>query len=304
LNSQCYFICAPTATGKSSLAIRLAKKIGGKIVNADSMQVYSNLEILTARPSKADHMEVEHLLYGYVNGSERYNVAKWCNDISKVIRQYKKENIPLVIVGGTGMYISSLINGIIDLPSIDETFKKQSYTLLEAIGLENFINKIHTFDSESLKNVSFNDTSRIRRIWEIYYSTGTSLSNWKKKQNKKYIKDFNFKFFLFTPPREKIYQNVNDRFKKMLNNGAIEEVKELLNLKLEQSLPIMRAHGVPEISNFLFKKSSFKECLDKGQQVTRNYVKRQLTWWRSSSLPIDQAFDEFPNDIDENLIKI
>ena len=286
------------------MAIRLAKKIGGKIVNADSMQVYSNLEILTARPSKADHMEVEHLLYGYVNGSERYNVAKWCNDISKVIRQYKKENIPLVIVGGTGMYISSLINGIIDLPSIDETFKKQSYTLLEAIGLENFINKIHTFDSESLKNVSFNDTSRIRRIWEIYYSTGTSLSNWKKKQNKKYIKDFNFKFFLFTPPREKIYQNVNDRFKKMLNNGAIEEVKELLNLKLEQSLPIMRAHGVPEISNFLVKKSSFKECIDKGQQVTRNYVKRQLTWWRSSSLPIDQAFDEFPNDIDENLIKI
>ena len=286
------------------MAIRLAKKIGGKIVNADSMQVYSNLEILTARPSKTDHMEVDHLLYGYVNGSERYNVAKWCNDISKVIRQYKKEKIPLVIVGGTGMYISSLINGIIDLPSIDESFKKQSYTLLEEIGLENFINKIHTFDSESLKNVSFNDTSRIRRIWEIYYSTGTSFSNWKKKQNKEYIKNFNFKFFLFTPPREKIYQNVNDRFKKMLNNGAIEEVKELLNLKLEQSLPIMRAHGVPEISNFLFKKSSFKECIDKGQQVTRNYVKRQLTWWRSSSLPIDQAFDVFPNDIDENLIKI
>ena len=109
---------------------------------------------------------------------------------------------------------------------------------------------------------------------------------------------------MFTPPREKIYQNVNDRFKKMLNNGAIEEVKELLNLKLEKSLPIMRAHGVPEISNFLFKKSSFKECIDKGQQVTRNYVKRQLTWWRSSSLLIDQAFDVFPNDIDENLIKI
>ena len=286
------------------MAIRLAKKIGGKIVNADSMQVYSNLEILTARPSKTDHVEVDHLLYGYVNGSERYNVAKWCSDISKVIRQYKIENIPLVIVGGTGMYISSLINGIIDLPSIDETFKKQSYALLKEIGLENFINKIHTFDSESLKNVSFNDISRIRRIWEIYYSTGTSFSNWKKKQNKKYIKDFKFKFFLFNPPREKIYQNVNDRFKKMLNNGAIEEVKELLNLKLEQSHPIMRAHGVSEISNFLFKKSSFSECIDKGQQVTRNYVKRQLTWWRSSSLPIDQAFDVFPNDIDENLIKI
>ena len=304
MNSSSYFICAPTATGKSSLAIRLAKRIGGKIVNADSMQVYSNLEILTARPTKKDHEEVEHLLYGYVDGSERYNVDKWCNDISHIISKNRKNNTPLIIVGGTGMYIKSLIDGIIDMPSIDESFKKESYFLLEKIGLKNFIKKIKHFDSESLEKISFNDNSRIRRIWEVYNSTGESLSNWRKRKNKKYIDNFNFKILLFTPLRKNIYDNVNYRFKKMLKSGAIEEVEKLLSLNLDESLPVMRAHGVPEISNYLNKKSTLEECTVRGQQVTRNYVKRQLSWWRTSSLPVDQVFDVFPNDIDENLIKI
>ena len=304
MNSSSYFICAPTATGKSSLAIRLAKKIGGKIINADSMQVYSNLEILTARPSKSDHKEVDHLLYGYVNGSERYNVAKWCNDISIIISKNKKENIPSIIVGGTGMYINSLINGIVDIPAISESYKCKSYDLFEKIGLQNFIKEIELFDSVSLQKISLNDSSRIRRIWEVYNSTGISLSDWRKKGNKKYINNFSYRLILFTPIREKIYQNVNNRFKKMINSGAIEEVQELLYLNLDKSLPVMRAHGVPEISNFLNKIYNLDECIDKGQQATRNYVKRQLTWWRSSSLAIDQAFNEFPDDIDENLIKI
>jgi tRNA dimethylallyltransferase len=268
------------------------------------MQVYSNLEILTARPTKKDHEEVEHLLYGYVDGSERYNVDKWCNDISHIISKNRKNNTPLIIVGGTGMYIKSLIDGIIDMPSIDESFKKESYFLLEKIGLKNFIKKIKHFDSESLEKISFNDNSRIRRIWEVYNSTGESLSNWRKRKNKKYIDNFNFKILLFTPLRKNIYDNVNYRFKKMLKSGAIEEVEKLLSLNLDESLPVMRAHGVPEISNYLNKKSTLEECTVRGQQVTRNYVKRQLSWWRTSSLPVDQVFDVFPNDIDENLIKI
>jgi tRNA dimethylallyltransferase len=299
-----YFISGPTAIGKSSLAIRLAKKISGIIVNADSMQVYSNLEILTARPSLDDHNKVVHKLYGYVDGSERYNVAKWCNDISNILDDYKIKNIPVIIVGGTGMYINSLINGIIDLPNIDESYKKKSSSLIKNLGLNKFIEIIKSFDPESLKDISLNDSSRMKRIWEVYNATGISFSNWKKKQNKNYLINLNFKIYLFTPPRQKIYENVNKRFKKMLDMGAIEEVQELNKLKLDKSLPIMRAHGVPEISNYLNEKSSFEDCLIKGQQVTRNYVKRQLTWWRSSGLPIDQVFSDFPNEIDENMIKI
>ena len=299
-----YFITGPTAIGKSSLAIRLAEKINGVIINADSMQVYSNLKILTARPSKMDQDKIKHKLYGYVDGSKRYNVARWCNDILKIINDNKKNKIPSIIVGGTGMYIDSLLNGLINLPIITETYKKQSENLLDDIGLNSFKKIITEFDEEALTNISVNDTTRMRRIWEVYKSTGITLSEWKRNKNKIFIENLSYNILLFTPPRDEIYKNVNIRFNKMIKEGAIDEVKKLISLKLDTSLPVMRAHGVPEISNYLNNKLSIDECIDKGQQVTRNYVKRQLTWWRSSSLRIHQAFKQFPNEIDENMIKI
>ena len=286
------------------MAIRLAKKINGIIINADSMQVYSNLAILTARPKKEDLQIKEHKLYGYVDGAERYNVAKWCNDVIKIINENIKKKIPLIIVGGTGMYINSLLHGIIDIPSIPESLKKDSAILLEKIGIKNFIIMIKEFDHQSLNNISINDTSRIRRIWEVYKSTGFTFSELKKKENKKYINDMKFNIYLINPPREEIYNKVNLRFHKMIKEGAIDEVQNLNKLNLDKSLPIMRAHGVPEISNYLNNSCNINECIDRGQQVTRNYVKRQLTWWRSSTLPIHQVFNQFPNEIDENLIKI
>ena len=298
-----HIIVGPTAIGKSSLAMRLAKKINGKIVNADSMQVYSNLEILTARPTSTDLSKIKHELYGYVDGSERHSVAKWCHDVVKLFNENKK-NTSLIFVGGTGMYIDKLLNGLINIPPIQEKYKKQSEQLLEAIGREKFINLIKTFDTKSLLDISTNDNTRIRRIWEIYSSTGIPFSEWKIKKNKKFLENINYKIYLFTPPREKIYKAVNLRFEKMIKEGALKEVKKLLKLNLDKSLPIMRAHGVPEISSFLSKKTTLDDCIFKGQQVTRNYVKRQLTWWRSSSLEIHQAFNEFPNEIDENLLKI
>ena len=299
-----YFISGPTAIGKSSIALRVAKKINGMVINADSMQIYSNLEILTARPSKKDHDEIEHRLYGYINGSERYNVAKWCKDVVKIIHESNKKQIPLIIVGGTGMYINALLNGIINLPSIPEYYKKESENLLKKEGRENFIKIISEFDSDSLKDISNNDSTRLKRIWEVYKSSGIAFSKWKKNKNKKFINDLFYKIYLFAPPRDRIYLNVNNRFKKMIKEGALQEVKKLCDLKLDPTLPIMRAHGVPEISNYLQNYCTLEECINKGQQVTRNYVKRQLTWWRSSRLPIHIVFDQFPNEIDEKLIII
>ena len=202
------------------------------------------------------------------------------------------------------MYIYTLINGIIDLPNIPENFKKESGELLNNIGLENFIKIIKAFDAEALIDISTKDTTRLRRIWEVYQSTGFTFSDYNKKQNKKFIANGNYHIYFFTPPRELIYQNVNSRFIKMIKIGAIDEVKELGNLNLNKSLPIMKAHGVPEILDYLNNNISLNECIGRGQQNTRNYVKRQLTWWRSASLCFNQVFDEFPNEIDENLIKI
>ena len=304
LNQKLYFIVGPTGIGKSSLAIRLALKMNAVIINSDSMQVYSNLKTLTARPSDEDHKRIKHELYGYVDGSKRYNVANWCNDILQVIAQNENNKTPSIIVGGTGMYINSLLNGLIDLPVISELYKNKSKELLDRQGLNLFVKTISEFDSESLINLSLTDTSRLRRLWEVYKATGITYSHWKLQKNKKFLENFKFKILLFTPPRDIIYKKVNLRFKKMINEGGIEEVKNLLSLNLDKSLPLMKAHGVPEISNFLLNKYKIDECIARGQQVTRNYVKRQLTWWRSSTLTIDQVFHEFPNEIDENLIKI
>tara|TARA_B110000196_G_scaffold319667_1_gene338419 strand:- start:2821 stop:3777 length:957 start_codon:yes stop_codon:yes gene_type:complete len=297
------FIVGPTAIGKSSLALKIAKKNGGEIINADSMQVYKDLNILTARPTKEDHKLITHHLYGYVESSFRYNVSKWCNDILEVIKKNNKKKISSIIVGGTGMYIDKLINGLVETPAISNEIKKKSENLILDVGVKNFYNLIQDFDKESLIKVSQNDTSRLRRIWEVYMETNKPLSLWVKEKNKMFLSDQKYYLNLFIPDRQEIYKKVNDRFKVMIKSGAIEEVKKLKEKELDESLPITRAHGVPEILKYLSGSINLEECIDMGQQVTRNYVKRQLTWWRSSKLEISNTFHEFPANIDLNSIK-
>ena len=299
-----YVIAGPTATGKSDLSISLAKKISGAVINSDSMQVYENLEILTARPTLSEMKNINHHLYGFVDGRERYNVERWCNDATEIIKKTSAKNLTPILVGGTGLYINTLINGLVDLPSIPESIKIESEKILQEFGKDFLINQIKNVDTESLNEINHNDTVRLRRIWEVFESTGKKFSEWKLNKNKKFITDYKFKILLFLPDREKNYQVVNSRFVKMMKSGAVEEVKKLLELNLNDSLPVMRAHGVPEIKKYLANESTLEECINKGQQVTRNYVKRQHTWWNSSNLEIFQKFDKFPSEIDINSIKI
>jgi len=299
-----YVIAGPTATGKSDLSISLAKKISGAVINSDSMQVYENLEILTARPTLSEMKNINHHLYGFVDGRERYNVERWCNDATEIIKKTSAKNLTPILVGGTGLYINTLINGLVDLPSIPESIKIESEKILQEFGKGFLINQIKNVDPESLNEINHNDTVRLRRIWEVFESTGKKFSEWKLNKNKKFITDYKFKILLFLHDREKNYQVVNSRFVKMMKSGAVEEVKKLLELNLNDSLPVMRAHGVPEIKKYLANESTLEECINKGQQVTRNYVKRQHTWWNSSNLEIFQKFDKFPSEIDINSIKI
>ena len=299
-----YFITGPTAIGKSVFSIDFAKKINGVIINSDSMQVYKNLEILTARPKSSEMKNINHYLYGYVEGFERYNVEKWCNDAVDIINKSIKNKFSPIIVGGSGLYIHTLINGLIEIPPISENIKKDSEKLINEFGKEYLTDQIKSFDPISLNQVNLNDTVRIRRIWEVYNSTGKKFSEWKENKNKKFIEDYNFKIILFLPNREKNYEIVNSRFIKMINSGVIEEVKNLFELNLDESLPVMRAHGVPEIKKYLNNEISLDKCISLAQQVTRNYVKRQHTWWNSSNLEIFHKFDKFPAEIDVNSIKI
>ena len=298
-----YFIVGPTAIGKSSLAIKVAKKINGQIINVDSIQVYENLNILTSRPNEKEIIEVKHHLYGHIKGSERYNVARWCEEASVIIKNCSKKNIPTVVVGGTGLYVDKLINGLVDIPSIPENYKKQSEELLLNKGIKKFYNTVSEFDNEALKKINPNDLNRLKRIWEVFMYTKIPMSNWIKNKTKKFLDNPKYLLYLFLPDREKNYERVNKRFVKMIDNGAVEEVKQLLKLNFNKSLPVMRAHGVPEISLYLDKKIDLKESINKGKQVTRNYVKRQHTWWSSTNLNIHQQIKHFPDEIDINSMK-
>ena len=293
-----YFITGPTGIGKSAFALNLSKQINGEILNADSMQIYKQLEVLSARPSASDIKKVKHHLYGYIMGNQRFNVEKWCIDAATKINLLNDKNITPIFVGGTGLYIDTLINGITSIPNIPEKVKEDSKKLFNKIGSINFYKLVRELDYEATKKISQNDSQRLKRIWEVFYYTNKKFSSWKKSENKKFLNSINYKILLFLPNREKNYERVNKRVLTMINNGAIDEIKELLKNNYKKDLPIMRAHGVPEIISYLENSISLEECIEKIQLVTRHYVKRQNTWWRSSKLQIFKKINEFPDEID------
>jgi len=298
------FIVGPTCIGKSEFAINLAKKINGEIINADSMQVYSNLSILTARPKLKEQKKIPHHLYGYVDGTIRYNVATWCNDVSNILEKNFNKKKHSIVVGGTGMYIEKFINGLVQMPTIPEKIKNESENFLTNYGIDKLREEVIKIDNVASKKISLNDINRLRRIWEVYKYTKKNLTFWKKNKNKNFLSNRSYVIYLFIPNRAQIYNRVNERFIHMINSGAVEEVKKLLELDLPNSFPIMRAHGVPEITSFLSGLFPIEECIAKGQLVTRHYVKRQLSWWRTANLKITKQFDKFPSEIDINSLKI
>ena len=304
MKNTIYFISGPTGIGKSAFALNLSKQINGQIINADSMQIYKELQIITARPTALDLKEITHHLYGYIKGDDRFNVERWCTDATKKIHELKYKSITPIFVGGTGLYIDTLINGITTIPAIPEIIKTKSNELFKKIGHKNFFKLVNEIDVESTKKIDLNDIQRLKRIWEVFEFTGKKFSYWKKNKNKKFLKNINYEIILFLPEREKNYERVNKRVLKMIQNGAIEEIKKLLKLNYKKDLPIMKAHGVPEISSYLEQTISLEECIHKMQLVTRHYVKRQNTWWRSLIVENCKQFNEFPDEFDLKSTKL
>ena len=298
------FISGPTASGKSSLALRIAEKIKGEIVNADSMQVYKELKIITARPLAKDQKKIKHHLYGHRLGNVRYNVYDWCKEASKKIHEISKNKKIPIIVGGTGLYFHSFINGIVKMPFIPEKIKKESASILKEKGWNKFFNETKKLDYESCSQIKKNDSQRLKRIWEVFKYTGTPLSYWKKNTNFNFVKTYNYDFILILPNREDLYHNCENRFLKMINLGAIEEVKRLKYKNYDLSLPIMKAHGVPELIEYLSGNFSLDEAINRAQQATKRYIKRQFTWWNGSNINPNLIFNYFPSNIDLNGLEI
>jgi len=271
----------PTACGKSATAIKISKNIQSNIINADSIQVYKDLRILTSRPSEIDEKRAAHKLYGIIDGKNNCTVAKWLELATKEIKNcWSQEKLP-ILVGGTGMYLKSLMEGISDIPEVPKSIKLETEEDFKKNGVEYLYNQLVELNQET--KVTKQDTQRVMRALNVIKSTGKSIEEW-QMENKKVFKEDNFEVFVPEFNRNELYKRSEYRFDEMLANGAVQEVRNLLNKNLDSNQSIMKAIGVREIKRYLDKEISKKDCINLSKKNTRNYIKRQLTWIRGNNI--------------------
>ena len=271
----------PTSSGKSNISLKISANINSKIINADSMQVYKNLRVLTSRPSEEDEKKFDHKLYGIIDGDKSFSVASWLDLTKREIKSSWSQNKLPILVGGTGMYIKSLIDGISEIPSIPDSIKLETEEVLKKNGLKYMHDKL--IKSNKNSKIYKNDTQRIIRAFNVLQFTGRSIEEW-QKENKKVLKDINFEIYIPHLEREILYKNSDKRFDLMLKQGAIDEVKTLVEQNIDPKYPIMKAIGVREIQQYLSNRLSLEECVNLSKKNTRNYIKRQLTWIRGNNI--------------------
>ena len=283
-------IFGPTASGKSSKAIQIAKKYNSTIINADSIQVYKELRLITSRPSIEDEKNFDHKLYGFLQGNQNCTVSMWLESIKKEIKACFENNKLPIIVGGTGMYLKSLIDGISMIPNIPISVKEETKRKIKEKGLKH-IYEILLNENNNLK-INANDDQRIQRAYNVFVSTGKMIEEWNLK-NKQLIEDLEFDIFIQDYDRLEAYKNCESRFDKMLESGGIDEVKKLLEMNYDPSLSIMKAIGVREISKYLNNEISFLEASSLAKQKTRNYIKRQITWIKSNNITQNCTIEKY-----------
>lgn len=274
-------ICGPTASGKTALSIKLAQQINGEIVSADSMQIYKDMNIGTAKPTKEETQNIKHYLIDFVNPSQRYSVAEFKKDAEKAIEEIlSKGKIP-IIVGGTGLYIDSLIYGIeYNEIKIDEKYRQQLENRVEKEGLEKIYEEAKKIDYEATQKISPNDKKRILRILEIYNATGKTKTEQEIESKRNGIK-YDYKVFAINLDREILYDRINKRVDKMINEGLIQEVEEILK-KYKEFPTAMQGIGYKEVVEYLNGTITKEEMIDKIKQETRRYAKRQMTWFKKN----------------------
>ncbi len=273
-------ICGPTASGKTSLSIELAKKINGEIVSADSMQIYDEMQIGTAKPDEEEMQGIKHYLIGNVKPTTRYSVSEYKTDAINAIKEILQKGKMPIVVGGTGLYVNSLIYGI-DYPEVetDLEYRAELEKMVEEKGLEYLYNKAVQIDSEAMKNISQNDQKRILRVLEIYKETGKTKTQLEIESRKNGI-PYDYKVFALNMPREILYDRINRRVDIMIQKGLVEEVKKLYNKYGENLTTAMQGIGYKEVVEYLKGNSTKEEMIEKIKMETRRYAKRQLTWFR------------------------
>ncbi|WP_448203180.1 tRNA (adenosine(37)-N6)-dimethylallyltransferase MiaA [Azospirillum sp. sgz302134] len=272
-------IGGPTASGKSGMALDIAEAFGGTVINADSMQLYADLDVLTARPGAEDLERVPHRLYGVLPASKRGSAARWRDmALVEIALAHAEGRLP-VVVGGTGLYLRSLMEGLSAVPAIPEEIRKAAHDRLRELGGEAFREELVRRDPASAK-LNPGDTTRLTRAWEVLEATGHPLSHWQTQTAEGAPAGLSFTVLVLDPPREALYANCDRRFELMMGQGALEEVRRLDAQALDPDLPAMKALGVPELRAHLHGELSLDEAIALAQQSTRRYAKRQVTWFR------------------------
>lgn len=271
-------ICGPTASGKTSLSISLAKKINGEIVSCDSMQIYKEMDIGSAKPTVEEMQEIKHYLVDFVSPEKRYSVSEYKEDASKAIEEIINKGKTPIIVGGTGLYLNFLIYNIqYNEMEVDLNYRRELEKEAEEYGLEVLYNRAKEIDPEAMEKVSANDKKRITRVLEIYNATGRNKTELEKKSRKEV--PYNYLIFGINMERSILYDRINKRVDIMLEQGLIEEVKNLIN-KYSNMPTAMQGLGYKEVKEFLDGNISKEEMIEKIKMETRRYAKRQITWFK------------------------
>ena len=272
-------LAGPTASGKSKLAIKLSKALNGEIVNADSMQVYKELKILTSRPSQSDVKKIKHHLYGFISVKKNFSTGAWLNIATKKIKSIlEKKKVP-ILVGGTGLYFKTLIDGLVQIPEIPISLKEKIRKYHKTIGQEKFYNELLKLDPKVKNFILESDKQRSIRAYEVKKFTKKSLFDWIKNTKPMFDPDLFEKFFIH-PSKDFLLQQINLRVNRMFKQGVKQEVKEFLKLKIRSDLSANKVIGIQEIKDHLMKKLTLKDVKNLIQIRTRQYVKRQFTWAR------------------------
>ena len=281
LKSKIILIYGPTASGKSQFAIKLAKKIDGEIVNADSMQIYKELKILSARPFKKDYENIKHHLYGFQSVKKNFSTGDWLKLVNKKIFDLKKRNKVPILVGGTGLYFKALTNGLVNIPYIPMRFREKIRLLHRKIGSNKFFSRLVELDPKIGNHINPSDTQRSIRAYEIKSYTNKSMFDWFKNTKSSYENDDFFKIYI-DYPRKELVKKIESRAQKMIIKGAIQEVKRFNNLRVSKSKSVNKAIGISEIREYLAKKIRIIDVIEKISIKTRQYAKRQSTWGRGN----------------------
>lgn len=275
-------IAGPTASGKSRLALETAERTGAVIVNADSQQLYADLRILSARPTAEDEARADHRLYGIADAADAWSVGRWSRAVMPVLAELAAEGRPALLVGGTGLYFNALTRGLADIPDIPDAVRDEIGALYDSAGEGSVRRRLVEADPESEAAIALGDRQRLIRALAVLTVTGQALSVW-RADTRPLLAEGSWEALVVEPPRDRLYAACDARVAAMIDQGALDEVRTLVARRLDPTLPAMKAVGVRDFAAYLRGEVSLTEAINAVQQATRNYAKRQLTWFRNQT---------------------